>query len=114
MKPSLVHTLTGALALAAGLFTFAAGENVYAQEAAAPEVRTFQVNGIELGKATFLFRADVAGMEGKEVVVELFELAPRGSFGKHYHPGHEVAYVLEGSGIREMDGHPRWRSRRVT
>ena len=57
-------------------------------------------------KVTDVLKADVVGMEGTEVVVQLVEFAPRGATGKHAHPGHEVAYVLEGSGIREMDGHP--------
>ena len=57
-------------------------------------------------KITDLLKADIVGMEGKEVIVQLTEFAPRGASGKHYHPGHEVAYVLEGSMTREMEGHP--------
>ena len=55
-------------------------------------------------KATEVFGADVVGMEGTEVVVQLTEFAPRGSSGKHIHPGHEVIYVLEGSGSKEAEG----------
>ena len=57
-------------------------------------------------KATDLLRTDIAGMEGKEAVLQLVEFAPRGATGIHYHPGHETAYVLEGSVILEMEGHP--------
>ncbi len=55
-------------------------------------------------KATLIFRADLVGMPGQEVVVQLVEFAPRGSSGKHIHPGHEVVYVLEGSGVKEAEG----------
>lgn len=57
-------------------------------------------------KATDLLKTDIAGMEGKEVLIQLVEFAPRGATGNHYHPGHEANYVLEGSGILEMEGHP--------
>lgn len=55
-------------------------------------------------KATNLLKADVVGMEGTEVIVTLVEIAPRATIGKHTHPGHEVAYVLEGSGVSEVEG----------
>ena len=57
-------------------------------------------------KPTLVFRADVEGMEGTEVIVQVAEFAPRGSSGKHVHPGHEVAYVLSGSGTSEAEGRP--------
>lgn len=57
-------------------------------------------------KATDLLKTDIVGMEGKEVLIQLVEFAPRGATGNHYHPGHEANYVLEGSGILEMEGHP--------
>ena len=50
-------------------------------------------------KVALLLQTDVVGMEGKEVVVQFSEFAPRATSGKHSHPGHEVAYVLEGSGV---------------
>ncbi len=45
-------------------------------------------------------------MEGKELVVQLVEFAPGGASGKHWHPGHEANFLLEGSVIAEMEGHP--------
>src|SRR3989304_2675057 len=57
-------------------------------------------------KVALLLQTDVVGMEGKEVVVQFSELAPRATSGKHSHPGHEVAYVLEGSGTRDIEGMP--------
>ena len=55
-------------------------------------------------KMTELLKTDVVGMEGVEVVVSITEFAPRAISGKHTHPGHEVAYVLEGSGVSEVEG----------
>ena len=43
-------------------------------------------------------------MDGVEVIVSLVEFAPRATTGKHTHPGHEIAYVLEGSGVSEVEG----------
>jgi quercetin dioxygenase-like cupin family protein len=43
----------------------------------------------------------------KEVTVFVFELKPGGRTGKHYHPGQEFIYVLEGEGrIEEAASHP--------
>ena len=55
-------------------------------------------------KVTDLLNADVVGMDGVEVLVSLVEFAPRATTGKHTHPGHEVAYVVEGSGVSEVEG----------
>ena len=57
-------------------------------------------------KRADLLKADLVGMEGKELIVQLVEFAPRGASGKHWHPGQEAFYVLEGSEIFEMEGHP--------
>jgi quercetin dioxygenase-like cupin family protein len=53
---------------------------------------------------TEYLKKDMAGMDGKEVIVYLAEIAPRSSSGKHYHAGHETVYVLGGSGSFEMEG----------
>jgi quercetin dioxygenase-like cupin family protein len=57
-------------------------------------------------KRTVLLKTDLTGLEGKDSVVVLVELAPGASSGKHYHPGHEVNYILEGTGILEVEGTP--------
>ena len=57
-------------------------------------------------KTTDLLKTDIVGMEGKEIVIQLTEFAPRGASGRHYHPGHEANYVLEGTAILEMEGSP--------
>jgi quercetin dioxygenase-like cupin family protein len=55
---------------------------------------------------TVLLRTDMAGVEGKEVVVVLAEIAPGATTGKHLHAGQEVAYILEGSLAMTMEGQP--------
>ncbi|HLC21472.1 MAG TPA: cupin domain-containing protein [Candidatus Methylomirabilis sp.] len=57
-------------------------------------------------KRTVLLKTDLAGMEGKEAILALAEIAPGAATGKHTHPGYEFAYVLEGSGILEIEGKP--------
>jgi len=53
-----------------------------------------------------LLRTDLAGMEGKEGIMMVAVIAPGAETGRHIHPGHEFAYVLEGSGTLEVDGKP--------
>ena len=55
-------------------------------------------------KPTDLLKADVVDMEGVEVIVTQGGFAPGATSGKHTHPGHEVAYVLEGSAVLEVEG----------
>lgn len=55
-------------------------------------------------RVTELLRTDVVGMAGQEVIVQVVEFGPEATSGKHYHPGHETFYVLEGSAILEREG----------
>jgi quercetin dioxygenase-like cupin family protein len=57
-------------------------------------------------KRTELLKTDVAGMEGKEGIVYVAELAPGAVAGKHFHPGPEFGYILEGSLVLEPQGKP--------
>ena len=57
-------------------------------------------------KRTVLLKTDLVGMEGKEAILALAEIAPGAATGKHTHPGYEFAYVLEGSGTLEIEGKP--------
>jgi len=70
----------------------------------------FAVEGVsghpEPVKRTVLLRTDLAGMEGQEGVMWFIEIAPGAATGKHYHPGHEFVYVLEGVGHTEVQGKP--------
>ena len=55
---------------------------------------------------TILQQKDLEGVAGREVIMYRAEAVPGGVAGKHFHPGPELAYVLEGSLILEPDGQP--------
>ena len=57
-------------------------------------------------KRTVLVRSDLEGIEGKEAVLFLAELAPGAVGGKHYHPGTELFYALDGAFTHEPEGKP--------
>ncbi len=57
-------------------------------------------------KSAVLLKTALVGMEGKEGVIGLTEVAPGGLAKKHYHPGHHFSYILEGSMIMEVEGKP--------
>jgi quercetin dioxygenase-like cupin family protein len=60
----------------------------------------------ELAKGKVLQRAALAGAKGKEVVLVLRELPPGKESGRHYQSGNEVAYILDGSVVLEVEGKP--------
>lgn len=55
-------------------------------------------------KRTVLFRGDLEGTPGKEIVIFIADLAPGAVGTKHYHPGPEFFYVLEGTLAHEPEG----------
>jgi quercetin dioxygenase-like cupin family protein len=55
-------------------------------------------------KRTVLFRGDLEGAPGKEIVVFVADLAPGAVGAMHYHPGPEFFYVLEGTLAHEPEG----------
>jgi len=60
----------------------------------------------ELARGKELQRTALAGAKGREAVLVLRELPPGKESGKHTQSGTEVAYILEGSVIFEMQGKP--------
>ena len=54
-------------------------------------------------KRTVLFRGDLEGASDKEIVVFVADLAPGAVGSKHYHPGPEFFYVLEGTLAHELE-----------
>lgn len=56
-------------------------------------------------RRTDLQRHDLS-VPGREVVQARVELDPGVAFGKHWHPGEEIIYVLEGSLEYEVEGKP--------
>jgi len=55
-------------------------------------------------KRTVLLKTDLEGIEGRDGNVVIVEIAPGAESGKHYHPGHEIAYIQEGSATIEIEG----------
>jgi quercetin dioxygenase-like cupin family protein len=55
-------------------------------------------------KRTELLKTDLEGMTGKEGIMYIAELAPGAVTGKHFHPGPEFAYILDGSLTLEPQG----------
>jgi quercetin dioxygenase-like cupin family protein len=56
-------------------------------------------------RRTDLQRHDLSA-PGREVVQARVELARGVAFGKHWHPGEEIVYVLEGSLEYQVEGKP--------
>ena len=70
--------------------------------AVAPHVALAQALGI---KRTDLQRHDLS-VPGREVIQVLVEFAPGVVAPRHSHPGEEIAYVIEGVFLYELDGAP--------
>jgi quercetin dioxygenase-like cupin family protein len=54
---------------------------------------------------TMLQQKDIEGMPGKEAIVYVADFTPAAASGRHFHPGPEVGYVLQGTLVIEPDGH---------
>jgi quercetin dioxygenase-like cupin family protein len=81
-----------ALALVLGIVLGALGNRVLSAQQA-PITRTM------------LQQKDIEGMAGKEAVMYVADLAPGAVAGRHFHPGPELGYVLQGTLVLEPDGH---------
>ena len=66
------------------------------------DVTRAQQKGI---KRTDLLRHDLSAA-GREAVQVRVDFEPGAAFGRHSHPGEEIAYVLEGSFEYQLDGKP--------
>jgi quercetin dioxygenase-like cupin family protein len=55
-------------------------------------------------KLETLLKAVLEGVEGTEVVVSRVTIPPNTALPKHWHPGEEFAYVLEGSATLWQEG----------
>jgi quercetin dioxygenase-like cupin family protein len=66
------------------------------------QVTSAQQEGIT---RTDVVRSDL-GVAGREVVQVRVDFAPGAAFGKHSHPGEEIAYVLEGTLEYQLEDKP--------
>ena len=53
-----------------------------------------------------VLRAMLAGTPGVEVIVSDVVIPPNGQVPRHYHPGEEFLYLIEGSAIHVEQGKP--------
>ncbi|NIV18641.1 MAG: cupin domain-containing protein [Woeseiaceae bacterium] len=53
-----------------------------------------------------LVSTQLEGVEGTEVIVSRIVMPPNTTLPRHWHPGEEFAYVLEGSTVLRRDGKP--------
>src|SRR5689334_16762193 len=93
------HVWAGAL-LAAAAIAGLAVNGVLAQSSQSGPPAAAQDEPI---KRTVLFRGKLEGVDGKEIVIFVADLAPGAVGAKHYHPGPEYFYVIEGTLVHEPD-----------
>ncbi|MDX1455690.1 MAG: cupin domain-containing protein [Gammaproteobacteria bacterium] len=55
-------------------------------------------------KLETLMRAELARVAGTEVILSRVTVPPKTSLPKHWHPGEEFAYILEGSASLWLEG----------
>ena len=53
-----------------------------------------------------VLRSPLAGTPGVEVIVSDVVIPPNGQVARHYHPGEEFLYLIEGSAIHVEEGKP--------
>src|SRR5262245_15374708 len=101
MQRMVSYTKLGG-ALLAGATIISLGVNsTVAQRAQSGSPATLQEEPI---KRSVLFRGNLDGVDGKEIVIFIADLAPGAVGSKHYHPGPEYFYVLEGALAHAPEG----------
>jgi quercetin dioxygenase-like cupin family protein len=50
-------------------------------------------------------RKDLSGLDGHHGIMSVADVASGAASGKHYHPGDELVYGPEGTGIPEREAH---------
>jgi len=102
MKSSMLSNIKwGGALLAAVTIISLSVKATNAQRAQSGSPSTAQEEPI---KRTVLFRGNLEGVDGKEIVIFIADLAPGAIGSKHYHPGPEYFYVLEGAIAHAPEG----------
>ena len=58
------------------------------------------------GQIQIILKTDLSGIEGKEGILYTANIPVGVSGDKHYHPGYQFSYVLEGSIVMNLEGKP--------
>ena len=72
--------------------------------ATAVAIKTANLNSATPMMFADLLTEQLQGVEGTEVVVSITTVPPHTTLPKHWHPGEEFAYVLEGSFVLHQEG----------
>ncbi len=100
MKTRIVRVLAGTLI---GLAVW--GVNASTHENHEPPEGEAKTAKVEL-KLENLLKQELAGVDGTEVIVSRVTMPPHTTLPKHWHPGEEFGYVLEGTVTLWQDGKP--------
>jgi quercetin dioxygenase-like cupin family protein len=65
---------------------------------------TTGVNADEVPKAESLLVSELQSVSGTEVIVSRVTIPPNTTLPKHWHPGEEFAYVIEGDVVLRQEG----------
>jgi quercetin dioxygenase-like cupin family protein len=68
------------------------------------QARVVGADVVPESKLETLLSAQLEGVDGTEVIVSRVTIPPNTALPKHWHPGEEFAYVLEGSVVLWRDG----------
>src|SRR6266540_5489631 len=57
-------------------------------------------------RRTEILKTDLEGLERKEGHLWVVVIPPGQATGKHYHPGYEFIYTMDGTGVMQEEGKP--------
>lgn len=98
MANRLVHGLFGAVVITAAVFGLAAARHAGAQ--GEPPA------GFAENKVISLIKMDLTGVPNRQVIANIYEVAPGVMVPRHFHHGDEFHYVLSGEWAAEVEGQP--------
>lgn len=89
----------GSTMLFASACVMPAGHNANAERVTPPEARPPP-------GSNQILRAPIQMAEGVEVIISDVVIPPNGQVPRHFHPGEEFLYVIEGSAVHIEEGQP--------
>ena len=88
-----------------GIFLFAVLASL-AASCARTEDAEHQPSVAQVPGATEALRTTLEAHDGLDLIVTDLVIPPDGASPRHYHPGEELVYMIEGSAIHVEDGQP--------